>query len=179
MNSFAKLFFILLFSSNIINATEIANDQYDYNLDGWSGSGVYHFRQGLMYVYRDSTGSKTYDFDSSYANQILTISFRAWVPDSWETDDDFNILVNNSVQETYHTGGGLIEETFTATADANGDIKIGFNPDSSYNNEPLYVDWITINATPVSNIAPTITDGIFSIYLDASVGTLIGTVSSI
>ncbi|QOY51627.1 Ig domain-containing protein [Candidatus Sulfurimonas baltica] len=142
------LLFLMFFSVNAYSI-QIANDTFSSDDDGWSG--YVSVSSGEMEVARDTTASKTYNFGLEYANSAITITFNANVPNAWETSDDFNVLINGSIEQTYHSDGGGISDSFitTTTTDASGNITVGFNPDTSADNEPAFILDISIDGTPV------------------------------
>lgn len=154
-----KLFVLTLLSflfSISASAVELANDDFDSSIDGWSGTGVTRVTSsgnGWLRIERDRTASKTYNFPG-YANQTVQFDLRIWVPSDWETSDDFNVLVNDSIAYSFQANDGTNIYSFTASTDASGNIKIGLNPDTSQNSEIAYVDWITANSLPPKETCP-------------------------
>jgi len=147
--------FTTLFISTSIYAVELVNEQFTSNISGWSvssSSKVYWVSDysGSMFIDRRDWGRKTYHFGASYANQTLDVEVRWCATDAWESNNDYlRVLVNGSTVEEDYDGGGCQRTTFTADADSDGDFQIEFFPRTSSNNEDAYIDWFTLDGTPL------------------------------
>ena len=150
---------VILFSLLItltLSAVELVNEQFTSNINGWTVSNtskVYYTTAngGSMFIDRGDTGSKLYQFGSSYANQTLTVYVEWCATNAWESNNDYlRVNVNNNTVETDYNGGGCQNTTFTADTDGNGDFEIEFSPRTSSNDEDAYIQGFTVNGTPIS-----------------------------
>ena len=181
MQSIIKVFFLFslfLFSSNLF-ATTIAFDKFkNGSLDQWVGAGYTYYNDGWMYIDRDETATKQYNFGTEYANQELSITFRFYVPDSWEKDgkykDRFRVYINGTLVKSYSNGGGTKTKTILTTANAGGSITLSFKPDSTANDEWAAVDYVKITGTAISG-PPVIAPTSFSLNKNSANNTTVGT----
>lgn len=140
-----KLLLLLFLFSNL-HAALLDSDDFTTSLNDWSGNDVTRdSSENWMDIPRDETATKTYSLGISNANTTVTVYFEYNVPNPWEDSDDINVYINDTLTQTYHNNGGDGSESFTTTTDSNGDLKIAFNPDSSADNEPLYIKLVTIS----------------------------------
>ncbi len=149
IKKFFLVFIFLLSFTSFIQAVEVANDQFANGLDGYTGNGVtwYSNEGGWMDIERDETAKKVYDFGSSYANTNVTISFRIWANDRWDSSDRFEVKVNGSTLGSYQIdNGGIRIETISAITDANGKLELEFKPNTNRDDEFGSVDYVIINA---------------------------------
>lgn len=153
MKTLLKLFFIpillLLFSSQLF-ALQIANDTFHSgSKDGWGGDSYTYQNDGWLYFTPDGTATKTYNFGSTYNNQSITITYKGWVDNRWESSgsskDYFNVLINDTTVQTVISGGGYFTKTINATLSASGSIKVSFNPNTTATNEYSGIDYISID----------------------------------
>jgi len=155
---------------------QVASDDFGSSLNGWSGSGV-TLNNAAMEINKDKTATKTYRLGSAYANQTITVSFRVTVTNAWESNADrLKVYVDGSRVGTYYYGGGTHDESFTATAESNGDFELKFKPDTSSNNEWAWIDNITLNAIPIDTGCD---DSLDTSANNASPGTLIADMHNI
>ncbi|MBU1217203.1 Ig domain-containing protein [bacterium] len=154
--------FCLFFFSSALYAVELVNEQFTSNINGWSvssSSKVYYSstNNGSLFIDRNDRAWKTYNFGSTYADQTLTVQLRWCDTDSWETTNDFlRVNVNDTTAKSDYNGMGCKTATFTANANGIGDFKIEFSPRTSQDSEDAYIDWLTINGTPIAETPPTI-----------------------
>lgn len=161
------LVFISIFISTSTYAVELVNEQFTSNINGWSISGNVSYDtdyDGSMFI--DGNGNnrnnnesfenrawKTYSFGSSYANQTLDVEVRWCATNDWESSSDYlRTRINDSTDDTDYDGGGCQSRTFTADADSNGDFKIEFSTYVSQDVEDAWIDWFTVNGTPITPI---------------------------
>jgi len=150
------LIFSTIFITTSIHAVELVNEQFTSNINGWSvsnSSKVYWVsdNSGSMFMDKGDWGEKTYNFGSSYADQTLDVEVRWCATSEWESNNDYlQVKVNGDTVEEDYDGGGCQTTTFTADADGDGDFKIRFRANSSSNNEDAYIDWFTVNGTPLN-----------------------------
>ncbi len=153
------IFFFIFFSSVLFAATLPDTDNFNSSSNGWSG-GTRNNNQYL--IYKDTTGSKTYDFGSAYANAQVTIDFDYNLVGGWEsgaTSTDHLYITANGVtfeQSFYGSGSnnsitGSIS-TITATLDASGRLTLSVNPNTTGSGENVYIDnvYIASSNTPPS-----------------------------
>ncbi len=150
---------LLLFAS--LHAAQIANDTFSGSTDGYTGSGV-SSSGGWLRINRDKTATKTYNFGTTYANQTLSFSIRIRVPNAWENSgqykDYFRIRVNGTQIQAYSYSGGTHTETFTANADASGNVVLSLNPDTTADDEFAEIDYVRIDGTSSSPSCSTLRD---------------------
>lgn len=153
---FQKFFFTSIFLLTFnLHAVQIANDQFTGSLNSWTGANVTYFGDfgGEMRIAQDATASKTYNFGASYAGQTATVNFLVYVETGWDSSgveqDFFNVAANgNNLQNYTYAGAGYHNETFTAPIDANGNLILSFNANTTSAVKVAYVNYITIDASP-------------------------------
>ena len=172
-----KLSFLLLlmmfFSTNTFALiVTIDTDTFDSTTDGWSGTNITQDSSQLL-IDRDDIASKTYTF-STIPNQTITFTLDAIEVSSWESSDVLRINVNGTevISQTISDTDSL---TFNVTLDSSGSSTITIQPDTNNNLEDVRIDNIIVTYDDPQT-APTITPETFTIYQDASIGTLIGSV---
>lgn len=157
-SSLFKIFFILLFSFNPLNAVELANDTFDTGLDGWSGSGLTVGSNNNVYIAGDTTATKTYSFGSMFANATLSIELEMTPIGGWEVPpstnaDSFNVLNGTTNVQSFTTlvDDSTVTKTVSASADANGDITLNLNPNVTDTVGEFIKIWrVTITGDPTS-----------------------------
>ena len=161
---FSKNITLLLITSLFIfllplasQAVELVNEQFTNNIDGWDVSNNGRVRQeednnnGYMFINSNDWAEKTYSFGSNYANQDLDININWDAAGDWEDSgnwEDFLVVTVNGNEYRFHSGDSPI--SFTAPANSDGDLTIHISPQTTNNGEDAYIDWITVNGTPIS-----------------------------
>jgi len=129
-------------------SSEITRDDFNSNSDGWSGSGV-SINSGWLRISRDGYAEKTFDLDASMANKDIMLKLKVYVPDDWEdsgsAQDFFKIYINGTLTESFSYKDGTHTITLPVQLDSNGDITIGFNPDTTANNEYAEIDYVILD----------------------------------
>ncbi|UCM99882.1 DUF3344 domain-containing protein [Sulfurimonas sp. SWIR-19] len=150
------IFFLLFCFSFVthVNATVLAEDTFtNGSLDGWGGDGYTYQNDGWMYINRDKTAKKTYTFSNTYANQTLQVTFRYWVPNTWESSGDrVEVYRYNTKIKNYYNGGGYKTETFTLNLNSNAEAQLKFKPNTNKNNEYMAIDYVKIESQNTSII---------------------------
>jgi hypothetical protein len=147
------LFIFSVFFSTFASAAVLNTDNFDTGLDGWSGTGISQGEyDGItrMRIDSQSTATKSFSFGSTLANQTLTITFRAYSYTQWELGDALNTTPGTPSSFSLSYLGNPQEYTFTAQADANGDITLALYTNTDTSGENSYIDWIRIEGTPVT-----------------------------
>lgn len=155
-----KLILSLLVFSLTLYADAIQTDNFNSDLEGWSGSGVSR-SSNRMKINRDSTATKTFDFGNSYANATVEISFDFQSSGGWETSGsykDYLILKNNNtVLNSYSYSNGTYPIFISSQLDNSGKITLKITADTSSNSEKAYIDNVKLKAIS-SVVVPTTTD---------------------
>jgi len=166
------LFFILFTTSSY--AVELANEQFSSSANGytdvenssvyWVADNPYGDSDGYMLHGRNDWGEIEYNFGSSYVNQTLNVEMRWCTSDNWEDHEDYlRVRVNGTTVETDYFEGECHTINFTADADSSGDFTIQIDPRTDNDNEEAYIDWFTINGTPIPSFC-TATNGLSADY---------------
>ena len=160
---FLRIFiFIGLFFATFANAVAIDTDTFDTDMDGWSkvnSNDVVYWDSGRLFIKRDDSAQKTYDFGSSYANLAIVISLDATEISSWESADDLEIYLNGS-KVIDDTVNGTEHYSFPATLDGNGRVTLRIKPNTSTNAESVYIDNVVIDCDLLVSIGnASITEG--------------------
>lgn len=106
-----------------------------------------------MFINRDDTATKTFNFGTTYANQTVVITLTATKTNNWESSDRIQITANGTSVYNSNTGGSI---SFNATLDGSGRLLLRIMPNTNANDEDLYIDNISIEYTeipPVFSIA--------------------------
>lgn len=143
---------ILILSSFSVSGWGLVldTDNFDSNLEGWSGSGVsYDGTNDRMLVNRDDTASKTYDFGAGYANGAVTVTMSTVEIGGWESNDRTQISANGTIVYNSNIAGNI---SFGATLNASGQLSLSITPNTNNNSEDLAVDNISIDYTPPPEI---------------------------
>ena len=146
---------VFLIHSSLFAVT-LVSDSFRYSLNKWRGRDV-SLSRGWMRIKKDATATKKYNFGSSYANSPLTINFRLFTTLDWDMNDDFNVLVNGKIIQTFNQNDGTYKYSVTTNADKNGNITLAFNSNTSNREENSYIDYVTIttpnpNSISISNV---------------------------
>jgi hypothetical protein len=153
-----RFLFIFLIPIPIF-AIELARDDFYTNLNGWTGSNIWHEPSGVGWlgIRRDAYGEKT--FTNLGANRNVEISFQVWVPNDWETTDDFNVYVNNNLIQSYSLRDGLNSISFLTSTNVSGNLTLRFNPDTSEDRKIAYINYVLIDSIDptlyINNISDT------------------------
>ncbi len=149
-----RLLFLILLTliPSVSFSAQLAYDDFSNgSLDGWGGDAYTWNDDGYMYINRDQTATKTYDFGTSYANQTLYVTFRFYVPSAWETSgsyvDYLNIFMNGTLIKQYQGSGNYYIESFEITTDGNGLVTLDVVPDSTASDEWVGIDYFSITTT--------------------------------
>ncbi|WP_458699550.1 hypothetical protein ACKGJI_06885 [Sulfurospirillum sp. 1307] len=144
-NILSTLIILFIISSNLIAATLSNTDNFtNGSLDGWQGDG-YIYNDGWMYINRDKTAYKTYDFGVENANKEILVTFYFYATEEWDSSGDrFRVYRNNLQIKAYKSTGGYKTESFSTTLDSSGKIKLSFKPDTNRDNEWAAVDYVNI-----------------------------------
>lgn len=157
--NFLKIFILILLLPVVILAAQLERDDFITGFDGWTGSNIWHDSASLGWlgIDRDDYAEKTYTSLGNGKNVEINVAL--WVPNDWETSDDFNVFINGNLAYTYHPNDGYNQYTFLATTTASGELTLRFNPDTSQNSEDAYIDYVQINGLDptlsISNFADT------------------------
>jgi hypothetical protein len=158
MRCLIVLALFLGFSS--LHAVELVNEQFttSTSVNSWtrsSTSNVYwtSTNNNSMFMDRNDWAVKTYAFGADYANQPLTVVVNWCATSQWESNQDYlRVRINDSGNFTHYDDGGCQQLNFTASADGSGNFKIQFSPITNSNNEDAYIDWFTVNGTPIGGV---------------------------
>ena len=154
---FLYLLVVLLVSSTQLSfSAQVANDEFTgASLDGWSGG--YKYYSGWMSIAHSATATKTFSFGSAYANQTATISFEIYTY-KWDKKgggkDYLRIHANGTEVKRYIFRTGYYTRTLTAPIDASGNLTLGFEADTTKNNERAHINYIRIDAVPKAGTPP-------------------------
>lgn len=152
------IFFLLISNPQLLfSNTSQQSDNFESDLEGWSGYGVsrqWKYYSQRMRIEKDRTATKTYSFGTEYANANISMDFILLLDDNWENggsaQDFVYVIANGGTIATYsHTDGTYIKHV-TTTTDANGDLQLRFQTDTTASGEYAYLDNIVITAESVS-----------------------------
>ena len=159
LNYKVKLFLLvsLLTFFSSLQAAELTRENFTLSssLDDWvTTSNVSHYDDGTgngwLFIDRGDYAERTYNFGIDYANQMLDFTVRWYAPNEWETTGDILQIKVNGNNYNDLNGGGTLTHTFSAQADANGNITISFSPITSQDNEDAYIDYLIIEGEVVT-----------------------------
>ncbi len=154
----------LFFGFSSLHAVELVNEQFttSASLSTWSrsdNSKVYwdSANNNSLFIDRNDWAAKTYSLGADYANQPLTVAVNWCATSPWESSQDYlRVRINDSADFPHYDGGGCQQLNFTTSADGSGNFKIQFSPITTSNDEDAYIDWFTVNGTPLAQMPPTI-----------------------
>ncbi|MDX1808044.1 MAG: Calx-beta domain-containing protein [Sulfurospirillaceae bacterium] len=153
LNFFLRIFLFLLFIPYSLLAATIASDDFSSGLNNWTGNGVSAYNQE-MNIDKDRTASKIYHLGIAYANQTVTVDLQATPYGGWEnsgeSQDFLNVTVNGSLFTQTYVNGTYNFPTITAQADANGDLAMTINPNTTVRGENVLIDNIYIKSVAPS-----------------------------
>lgn len=160
------LFLLLIFLSNL-QAVILSTDTFSNTTDSWTGGSL---SSNTYLITRDGTGSKTYNFGSSYANKTVTINFNIVIEGGWETSgsstDYLNVTTNGTTITNKYSDGSYTFQTITSVLDSAGRLTISVNPNTTSNTENVRIDNIQVSTiSPSFSIADvTFNEGNSGIY---------------
>ncbi len=126
-------------------------DNFDTNLDGWTGTNIAWDNNAMRIDGDDDTATKTFDFGVAYAGQSVTISFDTEI-NYWNSNNHDNMIVTingTQVADIYRDAldtnrgtmnSGSVTHTFTATVGSDGKVVVLIENDSTLNTEDLWID---------------------------------------
>lgn len=172
-----------VFFSTALSAVQLVNEGFDTSssVDSWTKSSNAYWTQysgnGYLFLDKYDSAYKTYNFGAAYAYQPLSVSVYWCATSAWESRNDYlRVRINDTSDYTDYDGGGCQTYSFTADADSSGDFKIEFSPQTNKNDEDAYIDWFTIDGTPLA--PPVVNDTTYSASIFSTIGTTIGTLSA-
>ncbi|MEJ2373732.1 MAG: cadherin repeat domain-containing protein, partial [Sulfurimonas sp.] len=172
-----------VFFSTALSAVQLVNEGFDTSssVDSWTKSSNAYWTQysGNGYLFLDQYDSayKTYNFGAAYAYQPLSVSIYWCATYAWESNNDYlRVRINDTSDYTDYDDGGCQTYSFTAYADSSGDFKIEFSPRANKSDEDAYIDWFTIDGTPLA--PPVVNDTTYSASIFSTIGTTVGTLSA-
>ena len=142
------------------NSITLANDTFTGSLDGWEKSASndqVELNNGRMFINRDDTAVKTFDFGAAYAGKTVIISFDFQTVGGWDTSgngrdylevrSDGVLIHNQSYTNTTSSVNNL-----SMLLDQNGRAQISITPNTTHNDEDLYVDNFIITGPEMRTI---------------------------
>jgi len=149
MKTLFILIFTLLTTINL-SAEQIANDKFRNGHDGWTGDIANY--PNMLYIKSRGTVSKTYQFNSKYANTKVYIKYQVGISKKWESSgqniDYFNLLVNDVVVQTFTGRNKYYTKKIAVTLDSLAKVKISIKLRTNANNEFALLNFIKFNTIP-------------------------------
>ncbi|GAB6051584.1 hypothetical protein JCM17960_04040 [Magnetospira thiophila] len=147
----------------------------DFNSGSSDWGGDVSFVEGKMDIAMDETASKTFDFGSDHANQTVVIEFDMTAEGTWDASgylqDFFNITANGSEIAHDTMGPGSSHYSFEVQTDANGQVVLELNADTTGSDEHVLIDNFTITGgEDWSTEITTTEDTTLTIQADALLG---------
>jgi hypothetical protein len=141
----SKLFLIFnfLFLGTMLQAITLSTENFNNNNEGWTGGTRNNDR---YYIARDATGAEDYSFNQHpLRNIVITFDVRTY--GEWETSgngqDVLKVTANGATTSFYQTDG-TYTYSVNAVLDADGDLELRINPDTTNNNEAIWIDNVVI-----------------------------------
>lgn len=152
MKQLNQIFFLLTIVFNLtLNAIIINTDNFNSNSDGWSGG----TRDNNTYrIARDATASKQYNLNNAYALKNVIISFDVTVSGGWEVTDSLKVTANG-VTTIFAQTDGTYSYSVNAVVYLDSVLDLSINPDSSHNDEKIWIDNIVITFIAADGINDT------------------------
>ncbi|MBU2886276.1 tandem-95 repeat protein, partial [Gilvimarinus agarilyticus] len=131
--------------------------------EGWSGSGVSEQGDRLR-LNQDATATQTFTY-ADMAGQEVVVEFDLEVSNGWDTSgnsqDYFNITANGTtVYSISPSGGSSVAVSVPVTLDANGQVTLALNANTTANSERAFVDNFSVHATELTDtFTYTLSDG--------------------
>ncbi|MDX6848193.1 tandem-95 repeat protein [Gilvimarinus sp. SDUM040013] len=142
----------------------LAENDFASGTDGWTGSGVSN-NTGSLQIDRDSIATQTFNFDDTLGGQQVTLSFTLNVSGGWDTSggsqDYFSVSDNSGVIYSASPADGSTSiVSVPVTLDANGDVTLQLNVNTTADAEVATIDDLTIMAPQLTDtFTYTLTDG--------------------
>ena len=139
----------LLFTFSLLHAEELANDHFTTGFDGWSGSDITAPGDSWLYIPKDKSTTKEYDFGIENADQDISITSRFYATRGWDWwGDYFYIYINDKYVRGYTVGGGTSYVfSVNSKTDSDGKIKVNFRINTSRTDEWAAIDYVKIVTT--------------------------------
>ncbi|CCQ72676.1 Ig-like domain-containing protein [Magnetospira sp. QH-2] len=126
--------------------TSLVSENFSEGVSGW-GSDISE-SGGQMIIGKDETASKTFDFGDDHANQTVVVSFDMTADGGWEDSgsyqDFFNITANGSEVSSTSMEDGSTSFSFEVQTDANGQVVLEMNADTTGSGEHVQIDNFTM-----------------------------------
>lgn len=154
MKQLNQIFFLLTIVFTLtLNAIIINTDNFNSNSDGWSG-GTYDGSNDRYVIARDATASKQYNLNNAYALKNVIISFDVRTYGGWEVTDSLKVTANG-VTTIFAQTDGTYSYSVNAVVYLDSVLDLSINPDSSHNDEKIWIDNIVITFIAADGINDT------------------------
>ncbi len=141
---------LLLFFTGITSAASQTDDFGDGTTQGWTGTGVVNAFNVYLQFTKGSTGTKTYQFGSEFANHTVKVTFFSYYhAKGFAEGVNYGNFNGTGVTHTFTTN-------ITEITDSNGEITLSFQ---QLGNSDFYIREITVETmTAVAGIPPIMGD---------------------
>ncbi|MDP3290614.1 MAG: Ig-like domain-containing protein, partial [Sulfuricurvum sp.] len=154
MKQLNQLFLLLTIVFTLsLSAIQVDTDYFNSNSDGWSG-GTYDSSNDRYVIARDATASKGYNLNSAYALKNVIISFDVSTYGGWEVTDSLKVTANG-VTTTFTQTDGTYSYSVNAVVYLDSVLDLSINPDTSHNDEKIWIDNIVITFIAADGINDT------------------------